>query len=73
MKKRVVALVLMLTMLVSLTDDLTEKGLHAGKMIKQIAACVGGGGGGKADMAQAGGKNPAGISDAFKVAEELLS
>ena len=61
------------TMLVSLTDDLTEKGLHAGKMIKQIAACVGGGGGGKADMAQAGGKNPAGISDAFKVAEELLS
>jgi alanyl-tRNA synthetase len=61
------------TLLVSLTDDLTEKGLHAGKMIKQIAACVGGGGGGKADMAQAGGKKPDGISDAFKVAEDLLS
>ena len=61
------------TMLVSITDDLQEKGLHAGKMIKPIAACVGGGGGGKADMAQAGGKNPDGISEAFKVAEELLS
>ena len=61
------------TMLVSVTDDLVEKGIHAGKMIKQIAAKVGGGGGGKADMAQAGGKNPAGISDAFMVAEQLLS
>ena len=61
------------TMLVSVTDDLLEKGVHAGKLIKQIAAKVGGGGGGKADMAQAGGKNPAGISDAFDLAEELLA
>ena len=61
------------TMLVSVTDDLLEKGVHAGKLIKQIAAKVGGGGGGKADMAQAGGKNPAGISDAFNLAEELLA
>lgn len=61
------------TLLVSLTDDLTASGLHAGKMIKQIAAKVGGGGGGKADMAQAGGRNPEGISEAFKVAEELLA
>lgn len=61
------------TLLVSLTDDLTARGLHAGKMIKQIAAKVGGGGGGKADMAQAGGRNPEGISEAFKVAEELLA
>ena len=61
------------TLLVSVTDDLLEEGIHAGKMIKPIAACVGGGGGGKADMAQAGGKNPEGISDAFKVAEELLA
>jgi len=61
------------TMLVSVSDDLLEKGYHAGNLIKKIAPAVGGGGGGKADMAQAGGKNPSGISDAFKVAEELIS
>lgn len=61
------------TFLVSITDDLLERGLHAGNMIKQIAAACGGGGGGKADMAQAGAKDPSKISAAFKVAEELLS
>jgi alanyl-tRNA synthetase len=61
------------TMLVSVSDDLLEKGYHAGNMIKKIAPAVGGGGGGKADMAQAGGKNPSGISEAFKVAEDLIS
>lgn len=61
------------TFLVSVTDDLLEKGVHAGKMIKEIAAACGGGGGGKADMAQAGAKDPSKISDAFRVAEELLS
>ena len=61
------------TLLVSLTDDLVEKGLHAGKMIKEIAAACGGGGGGKADMAQAGAKDPSKIKDAFDVAKTLLS
>ena len=60
------------TFLVSITDDLLEKGLHAGNMIKQIAAACGGGGGGKADMAQAGAKDATKINDAFAVAENLL-
>lgn len=60
------------TFLVSLTDDVVEKGYHAGKMIKEIAAAAGGGGGGKADMAQAGAKDPGKIADAFAKAETLL-
>ena len=47
------------------TDEAMEKGAHAGNLIKGIAALVGGGGGGRPNMAQAGGKNPAGIPDAI--------
>ena len=61
------------TFLVSLTDDLVESGLNAGKMIKEIAKAAGGGGGGKANMAQAGAKDASKIKDAFDVAEKLLS
>ena len=49
-----------------------DKGAHAGNIIKAIASCVGGGGGGRPNMAQAGGKNPEGINDAFAKALETL-
>ncbi|MBX9580518.1 MAG: alanine--tRNA ligase [Gemmataceae bacterium] len=58
-------------LLVALTPDLVKKGLKAGEVVKQAAAVVGGSGGGKPDMAQAGGKDPAKLPDALKTAEEL--
>lgn len=61
-----------LLFLLSITDDLVQKGFHAGKMIKEIAALCGGGGGGKAGLAQAGGKNPAALDAAFSLAEKLV-
>jgi alanyl-tRNA synthetase len=60
------------TLLVSLTKDVVEKGYHAGNMIKEIAKAAGGGGGGKPDMAQAGAKDADKLPEAFKVAEGLL-
>ena len=60
------------TFLVSVSDSLLEKGYHAGNMIKQIAKVAGGGGGGKADMAQAGAKDPSKIEDALAFAETLI-
>ena len=47
------------------TDEAQANGAHAGNLIKAIAGKVGGGGGGRPNMAQAGGKNPAGIPDAI--------
>jgi len=55
------------------TDEAIDKGAHAGNLIKELAVLVGGGGGGRPNMAQAGGKNPAGIENAIKKAEEVLS
>lgn len=54
------------------TEESIKKGAHAGNLIKGIAPIVGGGGGGRPNMAQAGGKNPAGINDAIMKVKEVL-
>ncbi len=60
-------------LMATVTEGAQKKGAHAGNLIKAIAGCVGGGGGGRPNMAQAGGKNPAGIEEALKKAEEVLA
>ncbi len=60
------------TLVAAATDGAVKRGAHAGNLIKAIAGLVGGGGGGRPNMAQAGGKNPAGIPDALAKAEEVL-
>ena len=59
-------------MIAMATDTAVKAGAHAGNLIKGIAALVGGGGGGRPNMAQAGGKNPAGIADAIAEAKKVL-
>ncbi|MBR1876829.1 MAG: alanine--tRNA ligase, partial [Lachnospiraceae bacterium] len=61
------------SIVVSATEQAMAKGAHAGNLIKEIAGLVGGGGGGRPNMAQAGGKNPAGMDDAIKKASEVLA
>ena len=55
------------------SEEAMKKGAHAGNLVKGIAKEVGGGGGGRPNMAQAGGKNPAGIPDAIAKCEEVLA
>ena len=59
-------------MLTAMNDKALSSGLKAGDLIKKIAPKIGGGGGGRPEMAQAGGKNPAGIQEALKAAKEWL-
>lgn len=58
---------------VAVPQELVKKGLHAGKLVKEVAAVCGGGGGGRPDMAQAGGKDASRIAEALKRAEELVA
>lgn len=60
-------------LMVTATEAAVKAGAHAGNLIKAIAGLVGGGGGGRPNMAQAGGKNPAGIDAALAKAEEVLA
>ena len=59
-------------LLAMVTDQVQKAGGHAGNLIKGIASLVGGGGGGRPNMAQAGGKNPAGIDEALAEAAKVL-
>ena len=54
------------------TDGAMKKGAHAGNLIKEVASIVGGGGGGRPNMAQAGGKNPAKIPEALAHAKTVM-
>ena len=54
------------------TPDLVETGLHAGNWLKEVAPVVGGGGGGRPDLAQAGGKIPAQVPEALRKAVEVV-
>jgi alanyl-tRNA synthetase len=60
------------TLLAGVTDDLVSKGLKAGDIVKEIAPIVDGGGGGRPQMAQAGGKNPKKIGEALAKADEII-
>ena len=59
-------------LMAAVTEAAQKKGAHAGNLIKAIAGLVGGGGGGRPNLAQAGGKNPAGIEEALKKAVETV-
>jgi alanyl-tRNA synthetase len=54
------------------TSDLASRGLHAGDIVKQVAAVTGGSGGGKPDMAQAGGKDKGKLDEALEVVKRLV-
>lgn len=56
----------------SVSKDLVKEGYHAGNIVKEVATRCGGGGGGRPDMAQAGGKDPSKVTEALKIVPELL-
>jgi alanyl-tRNA synthetase len=60
-------------LIASVTDDLTHRGLHAGKIVKSVAQRVGGGGGGSPKMAQAGGKDPSKLDEALATVDALVA
>ncbi|WP_201009012.1 alanine--tRNA ligase [Paenibacillus glycanilyticus] len=60
------------SLVAAVSADLVKKGFHAGKIVKEAAAHCGGSGGGRPDMAQAGGKDASKLDEALKLAEELV-
>ena len=61
------------SLIVTASDEAMKKGAHAGNLVKALAGLVGGGGGGRPNMAQAGGKNAAGIDDVINQAKDQLA
>ena len=59
-------------LIVTATKDVVSRGVHSGKIIKEIAQMVGGGGGGRPDMAQAGGRDLSKINDSLKKAISII-
>jgi len=59
-------------LLAGVTDDLIKKGVKAGDIVKEIAPIVGGGGGGRPDMAQAGGKDASKLDEALTQAKAFI-
>jgi len=57
----------------AVSKDLVDKGYHAGNLIREVAKIAGGGGGGRPDFAQAGGKNPERLDEALAKAKELVA
>ena len=60
------------TLLIMATNDLVKRGLHAGNAVKEAATVMGGGGGGRPDMAQAGGRQPEKLEEALRAAVDIL-
>ncbi|WP_099975108.1 alanine--tRNA ligase [Lactobacillus terrae] len=60
------------SLVVAVNDEAQSKGIKAGDLIKQISGEIKGGGGGRSDMAQAGGKDPAGLQKAIQMSKEII-
>ncbi len=60
------------TFAAKVSKEAIKRGIHAGKLVKEAAQVVGGNGGGRPDMAQAGGKNPEKLKEAFEKAGEIV-
>jgi alanyl-tRNA synthetase len=61
------------TLMAAVTEDLTKKGVAAGKLVGEVAKVVGGKGGGRPDMAQAGGNDPSKLGEALTLARKLVA
>lgn len=59
-------------LIAGVSKDLVESGIKAGDIVKEVAPIVGGGGGGKPDLAQAGGKDPSKIDEAIEKAQSIV-
>jgi len=62
-----------ISLLAKVTPDLVSQGFHAGNLVREVAKMTGGGGGGRADFAQAGGRNPEKLQEALDAVPGLVA